>query len=373
MSKSFVVRMVCWSALALYLICDFFIFTGPIKQELRRLNPTEAEKMSKIIAEGICAKVYNEPVYLTQVDRRVHEKLWRTGRDPQTVNFNEIKLLRWVAMDEIVDENILRIKSRVNAKEVTVTDAEIDAEVARFEKRFPSPEVLDQALADQGIESRKELRFRMAARIQQEKYALTKITPAITTSEKDARQWYDDHQKEISMPERRRVRHVFLATLDHPSEQAKANLTKHLQLLQAGKIKFSSLASTVSEDERSKTKGGDLGWTRVARLPGDFASAVFALPTKHPTLIRTKLGWHIVEVTEIKPPELLPFEEMKEEITAAITDSRRADAIQQYRHQLRVINRLHIEIFPETLKQDDGWKIKHTYSKKSPEAPEKSD
>ena len=40
---------------------------------------------------------------------------------------------------------------------------------------------------------------------------------------------------------------------------------------------------------------------------------------------------------------------MKEEIMAAITDSRRDDAVRQYRHQLRVINRLHVEIFHQVL------------------------
>ena len=343
------VRMVCWSGLALYLMCDFFIFTGPLKQELRKLYPTDAEKMAQIIADGICAKVYNEPIYLTQVDRRVIEKLWRTGRDPEKVNAREIKLLRWVAMDEIIDENLLRIKAKVNAKEVVVSDGEIDLAVQRFAKPFTSPEELDKAMAIQGIDSRKELRFRMAARIQQKKYALTKIKSALIISDKEARQWYEEHQEEIRMPERRRVRHVFLATLDRLSEEAQATLAKHLKLLMSDKINFSSLASSVSEDERSKKNGGDLGWMRQTRLPGDFATAVFGMSVKKPTLVRTKLGWHIIEVTEISPSALLPYETMKEEIMAAITDSRRDDAVRQYRHQLRVINRLHVEIFRQVL------------------------
>ena len=152
------------------------------------------------------------------------------------------------------------------------------------------------------------------------------------------------------MPERRRVRHVFLATLDHPSDEAKATLAKHLELLMSDKINFSSLASSVSEDERSKKNGGDLGWMRQARLPGDFATAIFAVSVKKPTLVRTKLGWHIIEVTEISPPALLPYETMKEEIMVAISDSRRDDAVRQYRHQLQVINRLHVEIFPQVLR-----------------------
>ena len=350
MSKSFVVRMVLWSALVFYMACDFYFFNGPLHKELRKMFPTPEDKIAQNIADGICARVYNQPIFLGQVNRRVHEKLYRTGRDPEKIHTNERQLLRWAAMDELIDENLLRIKTKANSNEISVSDSEIEAEVMRFEKRFESKETLQKAMATQGIENEKELRFRMAARLQQEKYVLTKIKTHITVSDEEAQQWYNDHQKEIKMPERRRARHIFLATLDHPSEQAKATLAKHLKLLKAGQINFSSLASTVSEDERSKTKGGDLGWMRKARLPGDFATHAFTLPKNTPTLMRTKLGWHILEITEIKPPELLPFETMKEEIIAAISDGRRADAIKQYRHQLRLINHLHVEIFPQVLR-----------------------
>ena len=53
----------------------------------------------------------------------------------------------------------------------------------------------------------------------------------------------------------------------------------------------------ISEDERSKQVGGELGWMREDRLPDDFAVPVFSMSVASPELIETKLGWHIVEVT----------------------------------------------------------------------------
>lgn len=343
--------MMLWSALVLYLVCDFFFLNGPLKKELRTMFPTEQDLINQAVADGICAKVYNAPIYLSQVDRRVHEKLYRTGRSPEKVTDSEFKLLRMAAMDELIDEHILRIKAKVNGEQAPVSEAEIDAEVLQFEKRFTAPEALDKALSIQGIESREELRFRIAARLQQEKYVQLKITPHLTVSDQEAKQWYDDHQDEVTMPERRRVRHIFLATLDHPSEEAKATLTKHLNTLSAGKADFSKLATEVSEDERSKKTGGDLGWMRQDRLPGDFASPVFSISINTPTLIRTKLGWHIVEVLEIKAPKPIPFEQIKKEIVTSITDSRRAAAVKQYRHQLRLLNHKKIQIIPQVINQ----------------------
>lgn len=316
------------------------------------MNPTQEDRLKQAIAEGVVATVYNAPIYLGQVDRRVTEKLWRTGRDAAKVSKNEMKMLRWVAMNEIIDEDIMRIKVRVNADQAPVSDEEVDAEVKRFEKRFQTSDELDKAMTAQGIESRKELRFRLAARLQQEKYVQQQIQPYIEVSDKEARQWYDDHKKELTMPERRRVRHVFLATLDHPSDEAKAELEGHLALILSGREKIEDVAKSVSEDERSKNHGGDLGWMSQQRIPGDFGTAVFSTPIHSPVLIRTKLGWHIMEVTAVKGPELLPYETMKEEVATSISDSRRKDAIKQYRHQLRLLNHDKVEIFKTILEQE---------------------
>lgn len=353
MSTSFVVRMVVWAALVIYILCDFLVFSGPLKREARRMFPTDADRIRKAVAEGICAKVYNEPIYVGQVDRRVRENLWRAGRDVEKIGAQEMKMLRWAALDGLIVEHILRIKVRVNRGQAPVDDAEIDAEVAEFEKRFASPGELDKALASQGIGSRKELRYRLAARLQQDKYVQGKITDAIKVDDGEARQWYDNHRKELTMPERRRVRHVFLAALEHPSDEAEALLKGKLALIEGKKADFAKVAAETSEDERSKKAGGDLGWMRRDRLPGDFAAAVFSLPPNKPSLIRTKLGWHIVEVTGVKAPKVPDYALVQPEITAALSDMKRKQAVEQYKHQLKLLNHEKVEIYKAALELDE--------------------
>ena len=337
--------MVLWSVLMLYLVCDFFIFNGPLSGELRRMFPTKEDKVAEAMAEGICAKVYNAPIYLSQVERRVRERLWRTGRDPLEISEEEISMLHWLALDELIAEALLRIKVRVNIEQARVPAEEVDAELARFESRFDSSEELDKALASQGIESRQELRLRMQARLEQEKYVLSKIKASITIADQEAREWYEAHPEELTTPERRSLRHLFVATLHRPSEEARQVLAAQLPAIQAGEATIESLAESVSEDEGSNKRGGDLGWMRRDRLPADFAVHAFSLPLNTPKLIRTKLGWHIIEVCDIRPAELLPYDAMKSAITAALADQRRKQAVDQYRHQLRLLNHEKVEIF----------------------------
>lgn len=345
MSKSFVVRMALWSVLVLYLVFDFFIFNGPLRGELRRMFPTKEDKLAEAVAEGICAKVYNAPIYLSQVERRVRERIWRTGRDPGEISKEEINMLYWLALDELIAEALLRIKVRVNIDQARVPAEQVDRELARFESRFDSSEELDQALASQGIDSREELRLRMQARLEQEKYVLSKIKASITITDEDAREWYEAHPEELTTPERRSLRHLFVATLHRSSEEARQVLATHLEAIQAGETSIESLAESLSEDEGSNKRGGDLGWMRRDRLPADFAVHAFSLPENAPKLVRTKLGWHILEVTAIKPAELLPYDAMKSAIIAALSDQGRKQAVDQYRHQLRLLNHEKVEIF----------------------------
>ena len=350
MSKSFAVRMTLWSVLVLYLVCDFFLFSGPLKRELRRMFPTREDKVAEAISQEICARVYNAPIYLGQVERRVQERLWRTGRDAGRVGGSEMEMLRWLALDELIAEALLRIKVRVNIEQARVSTAAVDAELARFMSRFDSPEELSVALAAQGIAGREELRLRIQARLEQEKYVLSKIRASIAISEDQARGWYNRNQDELTTPECRQVRHIFLATLNRPSATAKESLMVHLAAIQAGQADFAEVAAMISEDERSKLLGGELGWMRKDRLADEFAAHAFSISANTPSLVGTKLGWHIIEVTGIRPAELLPYEMMRDEIIAALSDQRRKQALDEYRHQLRLLNHEQVEIYREVLK-----------------------
>ncbi len=348
MSQSFAIRMALWTVLVGYMACDFFLFKGPLQRELRAAFSPE-DRVVRDISRGICARVWNGPIYLSQVDRRVQEKLWRSGRAVEKISDEEKKILRWAALDELITEAVLRIKVRANRDDVPVSDTEIDAEVRRFENRFSSSDKLDKALSAQGIKSRKELRYRLAARLQQEQYVQARIADAIAVTEQEAKEWYDDHHEELIIPERRRVRHVFLPTLDHPSDEAEAALAGHLERLRNNQTDFIKLAAEVSEDTFTKHRGGDLGWMKKERLPEDFSSAAFSIVQATPALIRTKLGWHIIEVTGVQAPELPSYEVMKDEIITALTDAKRESAVKQYRHQLRLLNKDKIEIYSEML------------------------
>ena len=339
-------RLVVYTLATGYMMLDLMVFQGPLHRHFNRKAEESPEQIAAAKARGVVAMVYSQPILLTQVDRRVEQDLWKEGRSLEEISAEEKILRRKAALGTLIDLHLLgRIKVLFNSKEYPVSEEEIDQAVARFVSRFPNPEELKKAMDYQGW-SEKELRYRLAARMQQEDYLEALIGSEV--SEEEARAWYEEHKERLALPERVRARHVFLATLNRESEEARGILAKAKQELADGKS-FAELVKRLSEDERTKSKGGELGWMQADRMPDDFAVSVFDLSLNKPSLVRTKIGWHLIEVTERNPAEERSFEDAKEEVVAALEAGKRKEGLELYLRQLREFEKSKVEIFEEVL------------------------
>jgi len=98
------------------------------------------------------------------------------------------------------------------------------------------------------------------------------------------------------------------------------------QRLQKGES-FEELAKNYSDDPFSASRGGELGWMRL--LPDMEVVKRRLGPGEISTPFRTKFGWHILKVLEVKP--VRAFEEMRGELKARLQrDERYKTAEKQY-------------------------------------------
>lgn len=345
--KGVPVRLVVYSLGIVYLFLDLFVFDGPLRQKMREKDPRDPAQVAAAKAKGIVARVHYQPILLTQVDRRVEQELWKEGRTLEGMKQEEKLLRRKAALNELIDLHLLgRIKTQFNSQDYPVNQAEVDAALAVFLKGFETRTEMEAGMIQMGW-TMEELRLRLEAKIQQQKYLEALVEVSVTDEE--AREWFAEHKEELGQPERVRVRHIFLAALENEEVEARRKLEAARQKLVAGTAEFGTLAARLSEDVRSKKGGGDLGWVWSGRLPDDFAKAVFGLPLRQPSVIETKLGWHLVEVLERKPAAERSFEEARPEVVAALEAIKREEGLHAYRKQLRSFEAEHIEIFEDVL------------------------
>lgn len=348
-SKGFTIRVFAYSAALLYLAADLFWFDGPISQRIRPVKPDSAEAAANAKANGVAALVFGKPIYLAQVERAAREQLWLQGKSMNGLSPEQRRETRLAALNELIDHELLRTKVQANQGELPVSDAEVDDAIRRLAARFASRDDMQAELKAEGIDSEKELRLRLGARIQQLKYIESRIAGDIAVTDDEAREWFEANADTFKLPPRIRARHIFLATLGVEADAVKKRLETEIAALHAGERTFEAVASAISDDPRSKSSGGDLGWMTADRLPPDFAAPVFRMETGKPELLRTKLGWHYVEVTDRKPAEARSFEDARDEVIAALESAKRAERVRALRDAIRKTEAIAIHVYPDVI------------------------
>lgn len=320
------------AGVVVYLLADLS-FHGPIGHRLALLRPGSADSIAKARAEGAVARVYFRPILRSQLERAVREM----ACPPKE------------ALEALIDDALLRhrLEDEKGRDGITATPAEVDEAVRRFRLKFENAEALRIALKNEGFGSEADLRARLENTLLLQKLIDAHTADAVRVSDDEAREWFQTHAAELATPERLQARQVFLATLDREPADAKQKLDSALADLTSGKKTFEALVAELSEDDGSKPRAGDLGWMTRDRLPADFVLPVFGLESGKPGLIRSKLGWHLVEVTARKPASPAEFGQVKPEIVAALGAKKKTAAIARFRQELRAEAAGKIEIFAD--------------------------
>ncbi|HEY0156487.1 MAG TPA: peptidylprolyl isomerase [Thermoanaerobaculia bacterium] len=154
-----------------------------------------------------------------------------------------------------------------------------------------------------------------------------KIRASIQPSDAELRQAYQAQSDRYRRPGAAKVLHILVkvdpgapATTDAAARAKAQSLVQQLR----GGADFATLARANSEDPSSASNGGDMGWVDQGQTVEPFEKAIFSIPLN--TIsdpIRTQdFGYHIVKVTERRDASVRPFEEVRTELAAGLTNDR---------------------------------------------------
>ena len=157
-----------------------------------------------------------------------------------------------------------------------------------------------------------------------------KIQAGLAVRPEECVAFYNAHPDAYAQPLRIRASHIFFAAPPGSSpeliEQKRVAAQAVCGRLGRGE-KFADLA-TNSEDEASRKCGGDLNFFSESRIPADFWAAIKTRRAGDaPGLIQTKLGFHIVQVTDARPSRTMPFEDAGPSIVARLENEKRSALI----------------------------------------------
>ena len=102
--------------------------------------------------------------------------------------------------------------------------------------------------------------------------------------------------------------------------------------------KLEKIAEEKTLDVGSKNKGGELDWSPPASYVQPFAQALTKLSkgqlTEQP--VQTPFGWHVIRLDDIRPLNVPPFEELKQNLAQRVLQRQFAAAVSDLRAKAKV-------------------------------------
>ncbi len=172
------------------------------------------------------------------------------------------------------------------------------------------------------------LRLLIADHIEVRDYLEERIASGTPVTAEECRQRYQPDPSRFELPARFRARHIFVAAPEGTRPDViieKQNLAGTVSMRLLAGEDFARVAQEASEDKATKSGGGDLGYFSAWRMPSEFLAELEKLhigETSAP--FRSHLGFHIVQLTDVRPARALTFEEAQPDISTELANEKRA-------------------------------------------------
>ncbi|WP_194711073.1 SurA N-terminal domain-containing protein [Noviherbaspirillum soli] len=149
------------------------------------------------------------------------------------------------------------------------------------------------------------------------------IASQVSVSDADIKSYYEQNAKRYTTEEQRRASHILItAPKEAPAKErsaAKAKADALLAQLRKNPGDFAKLAKENSQDPGSAERGGDLDFFGKGMMVKPFEDAAYKLKKGEISdVVESEFGYHIIQVTDIKPGGVRSLEQVKDEIAAEI-------------------------------------------------------
>ena len=190
-------------------------------------------------------------------------------------------------------------------------------------------ELILQQASKEGVDKGPEIEEKMQdlkKRLIVEAFLKKKVETESQVSDADLKKFYEENIDKFKAGEQIKASHILVKS----EKEAKDLLAQ----IKSG-ANFEELAKKHSVDS-SAAKGGDLGWFGKGSMVPAFEKAALALKEGQVSdVVKSDFGYHIIKLTGKRPAGTSPFEEVKEQIKAAIMPTKQQEVFQKIKEDLK--------------------------------------
>ena len=167
-----------------------------------------------------------------------------------------------------------------------------------------------------------------------EAFLKKKVEESANVSDAELQAFYKKNEDKFKTGDQIRASHILVKT-----EPEAKDIEKQLK----GGASFEALAKKHSIDGAA-AKGGDLGWFGKGSMLPDFEKVAFSLKEGTTSgIVQTKFGYHIIKATGKRPAGARSFEDVKDQIKAAIAPEKQQETFKKLKEDLKKDAKLSIK------------------------------
>lgn len=213
----------------------------------------------------------------------------------------------------------LTFKSADFLSQVKITDDMLKAYYNKNDKQFAVPEEIKAEYVVLSIDA---------------------IAEKIAVSDADIKLYYEQNKKRFGVDEQRRASHILMNVKKDASTAEKAAAKSKAENLLAQVRKdpssFAKIAKENSQDTGSAARGGDLDFFEKGMMVKPFEDVAYKLKQGEISdVVQSDFGFHVIQLTAIKPSSIKPMEDVKAEISAEV---KKQQAAKKYSEQAEIFN-----------------------------------
>lgn len=209
------------------------------------------------------------------------------------------------ALEVMISDEIIRQEAK--KADITVTQDEIDSEMAVYEENYGGAEGLASAIETSGM-TMEDLENEMETYLKIEKL----IGPDIEITDEAIQTYFEENKAALGQSAEVEASHILTETKEQAEEVAK-------KLADGGD--FAKLAAEYSIDTATAENGGELGSFGEGEMAAEFEKAAFAMkPNEISEPVETEFGFHVIKVTGKTEAAEATLEGSKEKIKEILFD-----------------------------------------------------
>jgi peptidyl-prolyl cis-trans isomerase C len=304
---------------------------------------------------ALAARVNGKPILGRDLERLVRGELatignpsWTNLRDEYRQDLTSKHLGALIASELMYQKAV--------AGGLKAADTEVQAELAKIVKSYPSDADMNAALARQGMD-RARLVKDLERSLIVNRFIQDNAAKKAAVTPNELSEYYAGHTEEFRHPDMVRTSHILITVKQGATqEQDKQARQRAVELLARAKKgeDFAKLAKENSEDP-SAPQGGDIGYISNGDAAPEYEAAAFALePGAVSEVVRTDFGYHIIKVTDKKKAGVSTLDEARAELTAFLKNQKAQAELGKIVDGLRAQAKIEVFLPPGALPSSDS-------------------